>query len=451
MFDNNTFKNSRSLSKGWLFFLSIAFVLFAGLPGTAIAHPSPNSLIFLDLSPKKVMMEVQIPLTELELSFKPGIAKTPETFLASEGTQLKEYLLAHIHAYAIKDHPWLITITNLKMDQGKYPDSNVPYWEVNVSVMLTPQDNTDSRNFYLDYDAVIHQVMNHAALVSIRSDWENGNVETGSGEVQAIGWNLENNTIPPLHVNPNKGSWWTGFISMVTLGVRHIAEGTDHLMFLLVLLLPATLLVKDKEWNRFGGTRYSILRLLKIVTAFTIGHSLTLLSGAFGWVRLPSQPVEILIAFSILVSAVHALRPLFPGKEMFVAAGFGLIHGLAFASTLSNLHLDTVPMVLSILGFNIGIELMQLFVIGISVPWLIILSRKAMYRYVRITGAVFAAIAAIAWMLQRYLQRSNPFSTIVDQIAGQGKWIIAGIALLAIMASVWPKQKQTRVPAIETV
>jgi hypothetical protein len=446
MLDNTNFKNSRSLPKGRLFFLSIVFALFAGLPITAIAHPSPNSLIFLDLSPKKVMMEVQIPLTELDLSFKPGISKNPATFLVNEGAQLKEYLLAHIHAYAVKGHPWQVTITNLKMDQGTYPESNVAYWEVNASVMLSPQDNSDTRNFHLDYDAVIHQVMNHAALVSIRSDWENGNIETGTTEVQAIGWNLQDNTIPPLHVNMNKGSWWTGFVSMVTLGVRHIAEGTDHLMFLLVLLLPATLLVKDKEWDGSGGTRYSISRLLKIVTAFTVGHSLTLLLGAFGWVRLVSQPVEILIAFSILVSAVHALRPLFPGGEMFVAAGFGLIHGLAFASTLSNLHLDTGPMVLSILGFNIGIELMQLFVIGISVPWLIILSRKTIYRYVRVTGAVFAAIAAIAWMLQRYLQRSNSFSTIVDQIAGQGKWIIAGIALLAIIVSVWPKQKQAGVP-----
>ncbi|WP_223233380.1 HupE/UreJ family protein [Chitinophaga sp. CF418] len=390
-------------------------------------------------------MEVQIPLTELELSFKPGISKNPEAFLAQEEPQLREYLLAHIHAYATKDKPWKVTITGLKMDQGRYPESNVAYWEVNASVMLIPENATNTRNFYLDYDAVIHQVMNHAALVSIRSDWENGNIEEATAEAQAIGWNLQDNTIPPLHINLDKGSWWTGFTSMVRLGARHIAEGTDHLMFLLVLLLPATLLVRNKEWNGFGGTRYSILHLLRIVTAFTIGHSLTLLLGALGWVRLPSQPVEILIAFSILVSAVHALRPLFPGKEMFVAAGFGLIHGLAFAATLSNLHLDTGPMVLSILGFNIGIELMQLFVIGISVPWLIILSRKDMYRYIRITGAVFAAVAAIAWMSQRYLQRANPFSTMVEQIAGLGKWIIAGIALLAVVVSVWPKQKQAGV------
>ncbi len=447
MFNNDDPKNSRPIKKGRLFFLSFIFFLFAGLPVTAIAHPSPNTLVFLDISPKKVMMELQIPLTELELSYKPGISYNPEAFLAQEEPQLREYLLAHIHAYAVKGNPWAVTITGLKMDKGTYPESNIPYWEVIAFVTLSPGDTAGTRNFYLDYDVVIHQVMNHAALVSIRSDWENGSVEPGTTEVRAISWDLQDNIIPPLHINLDKGSWWTGFTSMVTLGTRHIAEGTDHLMFLLVLLLPATLSVRNNRWNGFNGTRSSAFRLLKIITAFTIGHSLTLLLGAFGWVRLPSQPVEILIAFSILVSAIHALRPLFPGKEMFVAGGFGLIHGLAFASTLSDLHLDTGPMLISILGFNIGIELMQLFVIAISVPWLIILSKKSLYKYVRITGAVFAAIAAIAWMLQRYLQRSNPFSTIVDQIAAQGKWIIAGIAFLAIIASVWPDRKQAAVPA----
>jgi hypothetical protein len=188
---------------------------------------------------------------------------------------------------------------------------------------------------------------------------------------------------------------------MVGLGIQHIAEGTDHLLFLLVLLLPAPLLVRQKRWDTYGGMKYSIIRLLKIVTAFTIGHSITLVAGASGWLRLPGQPIEVLIAISILVSAIHALRPIFSGKEAYVAAGFGLIHGMAFAGTLANLDLDTARMGLSILGFNIGIELMQLFVIAITAPWLILLSRTARYTPIRITGAILAAIAASVWVIQR--------------------------------------------------
>jgi len=389
--------NSRMLRIWRLLFFS----LLIGLPGKLAAHPSPNTLIFLDISPKKVMMEVQMPIPELELAFKPGISQEPEKLLERWELQLREYLLAHIHAYCERSRPWGITIENLSLSHGKYPDSNISYWEVIASVNLMPQTGDNTHNFYLDYDVIMHQVMNHAALVSVRSDWENGGTNQNNGEVQAIAWDLQNNIIPPMHVNLQNGNWWTGFVSMIKLGMHHIAEGTDHLMFLLVLLLPATLQVNKGKWEGFGGTRNSIYRLLKIVTAFTVGHSITLLLGAIGWVKLPSQPIEILISFSILVSAVHALRPLFPGKEMFISAGFGLVHGLAFAATLSNLHLDARSTALSILGFNLGIELMQLFVVALTVPWLIILSKKTIYKPVRITGAVLATLAAIVWIIQR--------------------------------------------------
>jgi hypothetical protein len=216
--------------------------------------------------------------------------------------------------------------------------------------------------------------------------------------------------------------------------MQHIKEGTDHLLFLIVLLLPATLLINGKQWGRFGGTKYSILRLLKIVTSFTIGHSITLLIGALGWLKLAAQPVEILIAFSILVSAIHAIRPIFPGKEMYVAAGFGLIHGLAFASILANLKLGAGTMALSILGFNLGIEVMQLFVVLITIPWLIILSQTPTYKYVRVGGAIISGVIAIAWILERITQTPNIVSAFVNKATEQARWAILILAALALVS-----------------
>jgi hypothetical protein len=106
------------------------------------------------------------------------------------------------------------------------------------------------------------------------------------------------------------------------------------------------------------------------------------------WVVLPSKWIEILIAFSILVSAIHAIRPIFAGKEMLIALGFGLIHGLAFANTLIDLNLDNQSIILSVLGFNLGIEVMQLWIILMCIPWLILLSRTAYYTIFRITCAI---------------------------------------------------------------
>ena len=229
---------------------------------------------------------------------------------------------------------------------------------------------------------------------------------------------------------------------MISLGMQHIKEGTDHLLFIIVLLLPAMLITNGKRWGTFGGAKYSVVRLLKIATAFTIGHSITLLAGAAGWLHLPSKPVEVLIAFSILVSAVHAVRPIFPGREAWVAAGFGLIHGLAFASALANLQLDSLRLGLSILGFNIGIELMQLAVILITVPWLILLSRTTFYPGVRIGGAVLSGIAALAWMIERASERVSPVSGFVQRVAPYAPWLIVILAVFAVVVF-WRETKFT--------
>src|SRR5207344_124722 len=181
-------------------------------------------------------------------------------------------------------------------------------------------------------------------------------------------------------------SWWQGFSSVLKVGVHHIAEGTDHLLFLLVLLLPAPLVAAGKYWGGFGGLKRALVQLLKIVSAFTVGHSLTLLIGALGWLRLPGQPVEILIAFSILISALHAIRPWFAGREVYIAAGFGLIHGLAFASSIAEYGFSPWYLAATVLGFNVGIELMQLVVVVVAIPWLILLARTQFYAPARIGG-----------------------------------------------------------------
>jgi hypothetical protein len=221
-----------------------------------------------------------------------------------------------------------------------------------------------------------------------------------------------------------------GFPSMFRLGMRHIAEGTDHVLFLLTLLLPAPLLVNGSRWGGFGGARHSLLRILKVVTAFTIGHSITLALAAVGLVRAPSRPIEVLIAVSILVSAIHALRPLFAGREAAIAAFFGLIHGLAFAATLGELGLGWRERVVSILGFNIGIEAMQLIVVAAFMPSLVLLSRTSVYPVLRISGALFAGLAAVGWIAERLLN----LDISVDLAAHQALWIAGGLLLTSACA-----------------
>ncbi|MGI4742742.1 MAG: HupE/UreJ family protein [Janthinobacterium lividum] len=394
----------------------------------------PTSRVLLDLQATGVAAELQLPLGELQLALGQQLNVTDhlETLVARSGAALRTYLLAHFHPVGPDGRPWSVVVSELAVGSAEQTDTG-PYQELTAHLWLRPPAGAISRTFTLHYDVIMHQLVTHVALVAIRQDWDNGVLAEHPVEVGVIRMNPRDNSIPPLAVAPAAGSRWRGFQSMIALGMSHIAEGTDHLLFLLVLLLPAPLLVRFRRWGKFGGVRYSLVCLLRIVTAFTIGHSLTLLLGAVGWVHLPSQPVEVLIAFSILVSALHALRPLFPGREAWVAAGFGLIHGLAFASTLANLHLDAGRMGLSILGFNLGIELMQLLVIALTIPWLLLLSCTPAYPAVRVGGAVLASLAALAWIAERLTGKANVLTVLVAQAVPYALWLLGALAVGAVL------------------
>jgi hypothetical protein len=425
-------KNSRSVLYGRLFFLLLIFIL-VDIPRVA-AHPMPNTIILLDVRADKVTAELQLPLNELELAFGHDVNRNSNNLVARLGPQITAYLLKHIQVFTPDGKPWTVAIDDMQV-QPVQESASGPYKELTVHLSLIPPANETTRQFNLSYDAIIHQVVSHIALVSVRQDWDNGLNPEHPYEVGVIGLDVKSNTIPPLAVNIQQGGLWRGFTSMVNLGVEHIKEGTDHLLFLLTLLLPAPLLASRKRWAEAGTTRYSLIQIFKIVTAFTIGHSITLLLGATGVTNFPGRPIEVLIAVSILISAIHAIKPIFPGREMFIAAAFGLIHGMAFATTLVDLNLDAGRMALSIFGFNLGIELMQLLVVAVTIPWLIILSRSiAIYTYVRIIGATLAGIAAIGWIIERVTSKPNLISTFVLKAADYAVWIIPLLGILSLFS-----------------
>ncbi len=405
----------------------------------------PNSVVLLNVHANRIDAELQIPLVELQSAWGHAVNDSSAGLVERLGQQLRAYLQTHIRPQSPDGRFWSVLVGELTVHESQNPINGV-YRELMARVQMVPPAGEDVRQFTFYYDAVLHQVMTHKILVSVRQDWERGQLaETEPLQVGTISLDIINNRILPLPVNLVLGSVWSGFTAMGKLGTQHIAEGTDHLLFLLVLLLPAPLLVGGKRWSRFGGIRYSLKRVLLIVTAFTIGHSITLLAGALGWIRLPSQPVEILIAVSILVSAVHAIRPVFSSREAWIAAGFGLIHGLAFASTLANLQLDAGPMVLSILGFNLGIEGMQLLLVVLVIPWLMLLSRTTAYPIVRLTGALLAVIAALAWIAERVSGQSNQLTRSIEQLVGYAPYGLLALALLAVYLT-WREKQSKQLP-----
>ena len=223
----------------------------------------------------------------------------------------------------------------------------------------------------------------------------------------------------------------TGVADMIGYGFHHVLDGADHLLFLITLLLVAPLVVAGRRWQRRDGIVPASRKVVQIATAFTLGHSLTLITSALGWVTLASGPVEVLIAASVAVSALHALRPLTRHGQEVIAVAFGLVHGLAFAGILTGLGLDGAPSLLALLAFNLGVELAQLATVALIFPSLYLASRTRFYPALRVIGASGALTAATGWALERLGVLTNPLAGIEDTLISRPWWVAAGVAVVA--------------------
>ena len=200
------------------------------------------------------------------------------------------------------------------------------------------------------------------------------------------------------------GTAWTQLIAYIHEGVWHIWLGFDHILFLLSLLLPAVLLRSQGRWTPASSFRSAFWDVAKIVTAFTIAHSITLSLAALGLVSLPSRWIESAIALSVVLAAINNVFPLVHHGRWMAAFGFGLIHGFGFASALKDLGLPTGSLALSLFGFNVGVELGQLAIVCAFLPLAYAIRATWTYRRVVLAGGS-VAIATIAgvWLIERAL------------------------------------------------
>ncbi len=415
----------RKMRIGWVTVILIFSTFFAQ---AASAHEMPSSAVSLEFQEKTVTAELILPLDRLEIAFGESLTEAPADVLKKYESELATYILQHVQPVSPDGEAWLVKVAEMSLQLAEQP------YDLIVRLDMEPPASAPLDHFIFNYDVILHEIFTHSILVSVNSDW---NHAVTASEPVLLGTLRAD--VTSLEVDRSGGSWWTGFTNIVGQGIAHIAEGTDHLLFLLVLLLPAPLLERNRRWLAFGGIRHSLLQLLKVVTAFTIGHSLTLAQTALGLIPGTSKWIEALIALSILVSAIHAQRPLFPGREALVAFGFGLVHGMAFASLIADIGITPWRMVSSIFGFNAGIELMQLAVVAVTMPWLLILSVTRWYPAVRIAGSLLAMVAAAAWIVERVTETANPMANIVNAAAPYAGWLIVILALAAILALIWTK------------
>ncbi len=189
-----------------------------------------------------------------------------------------------------------------------------------------------------------------------------------------------------------------GFFGFVRAGIEHILTGADHLLFLLgLVLLP-----------RADGTttRERIKALVFVLTAFTVGHSVSLAVATVGGFAPSSRVVEPLVALSVayvgaenLLARASRLR-----RRWLITLPFGLVHGFAFASGLLLVGLPRAELPLALVGFNAGVEVGQLGVMTVVLPGLFLLARKERaYDIVRVVLSAGVLACGLVWFVQRIL------------------------------------------------
>jgi HupE / UreJ protein len=192
------------------------------------------------------------------------------------------------------------------------------------------------------------------------------------------------------------------FLTFLNEGIWHIWNGYDHIMFLVALLLPGVLVRRDGKWQPVPMARPAIVNILKIVTAFTVAHSITLSLSALGYVHLPSRLVESAIAASVVLAAFNNLVPFFAERGWMVAFAFGLLHGFGFANALRDLGLHASQLAATLFGFNLGVEIGQLAIVAVFFP--LAYSLRGLLFYKRIIlqfGSAAIMVIASTWMAER--------------------------------------------------
>lgn len=381
--------------------------------GAASAHTGVQSYLYLEIFDDAIAGRVEIPIRDVNRVFDLDIPNEGDEALAAiedSADTVQAYLRQHVSlGPADGSSTWPYEFDDVELlDFGGDSYAIYPF-------EIVQRFDPPPRQFTVTYDAIVEAVDDRDAFLLIATDFGSGTFNNESDEF------LRFTRGEPTHVvDLDDTSWWKGFRATIDLGAEHIRIGTDHILFVLALVLPSVLAFAKREGDEehrwypsadFGSTLW---RVLKIVTMFTVAHSITLALGGLGVIELPSRLVETIIAISIAAAALHNLRPVFVNKEWLLAFGFGLFHGFGFAGLLADLGLDRSRRVTSLLGFNVGVELGQAAIILMVFPMLFIVRRTRWYLPFLRVGSVLLAFVALAWATERIFDYDLAVNSFVD-------------------------------------
>ncbi len=262
------------------------------------------------------------------------------------------------------------------------------------------------RDVVLHYDLLFDIDAQHRSVVRVESSTPGTTSESDGSVVVATASRRELSLDRGLGLALDPSAPAVGgvraFAHIVLEGVHHILSGYDHILFLTALLLPAVLRRERKTWLPRDAWRPVLVDVTKVVTAFTVAHSLTLGLAGLGLVSLPSRFVESAIAASVMVAALNNVFPFLPLDRWTAAFVLGLMHGFGFSSALADVGARGTALVTTLFGFNLGVELGQLSIVALLLPIAFFLRNRRIYTPVvlRFGSLVILSVAGV-WFYQR--------------------------------------------------
>lgn len=199
------------------------------------------------------------------------------------------------------------------------------------------------------------------------------------------------------------GNTWTTLGEFIYQGMVHIWIGIDHILFLLSLMLTCVLVRRDNQWFAQTSIKRIVINTTWIVTAFTLAHSITLSATALGLLNFSSRWVEVGIAISVFLVALNNIFPLVV-RLGWLTFAFGLLHGMGFAGVLGELGLPADQQLLTVLAFNLGVEIGQMAIVLLLLPLFIFVRKQIWYARYALTGtSIVIALVALQWVVERWI------------------------------------------------
>ena len=351
----------------------------------AQAHIASNGFLTLEVEGSRVSGAIELAIRDGELAVgldRDGNGKVTWGELKSRQEALQNYLRGHLRL-AGADGPCRLDFAPVEVNDridGSY------LW-----LPISAECGATLERLVIDYTLLDAEDPSHRGLLTL--------VANGAAQTAVLGGGAGARRFELEHV-----SSWSAFVEYLRAGIWHIWSGIDHLLFLLSLLLPAVLVRRQNRWEAVPIAGPAFLNIVKVVTAFTLAHSVTLSLAAFDVIRLPSRLTESVIAASIIIAALNNVFPRITEGRWRIAFAFGLLHGFGFASVLTEMGLPQGARLISLLAFNLGVESGQLAVVLAIMPLAYFLRATHFYRRaVMPWGSSAIACLALFWLVQRAL------------------------------------------------